>query len=293
MNERTNALKPQISSVPLNAIQVDQNQPRSDLKHLSESIEQTGLHSPLIVCKRPDGDFRLIDGHRRYQCFERIGLSPVPCLVYGELTEGQIESLRLVAHTTRKNWTPFEKAEVVGRMQRACGARTAGELADFANAPIASVTGSLLLLDAGIQRMAAFAEYGLSHTYCDELMRLRVDFCKVKEIQPTEMDEIVLRKVRCNAIGRAKDFRRLKGMFKTLPAHEDALHRFLTEPDMTVNELCVRAESSNLAVDLERAARSISERLRGGSGDSERGRAAIRRLQALCEDVLRREACRL
>ena len=290
MNETTGDLRFHMETLSLDRIQSDRERSRPEARgRLLDSIAQTGLHVPLTVCRLDGRTFRIVDGRRRYLCCAQIELSPIPCVVYGELTDGQYESLRLIINTTHKDWTPFERAESVGRMRRACGARTADELAGFANASTASIANALLLLDAGVQRRAAVSEYGLSQTYCDEFIRLRADFRKVKDIQPTEMDDIVLRKVQNNAIRRAKDLRRLKDLFKRHPAHEESLHRFLTDPDMTVDELCARAESSNLAVDLERAARSITGKLGSGSGCSERGRTAVRRLKTLCEEVLRRE----
>ena len=300
-------LAPRKMDLRLEKVQFDQNQPRKefhspisegqekeklfnrDLKHLLDSIEQSGLHSPLTVCESSNGNYQLIDGHRRYLCCEKLKFDEVPCLAYEKLNPGEIEYLRFTIQTNRKSWTPLERADSVGRIRRAYNIDTAKELSKFINASATAIGNSLLLFDAGLHGTAIIAKYGLGQTYCDEFIRLKPDFCKVKDIQPTEMGDIILRKVQNNVIKRAKDFRRIKKVFKRPHTHQEELHQFLTDPDMTVDELCERAETSGFILDLEKVAQSISRKLQNGEEFSEKKLTLIKSLNTLTGEVLKGE----
>ena len=52
-----------------------------DIENLSQSIEEHGVLSPLIVSKRDDGKYQLIAGERRLNAAKAIKLEKVPVII--------------------------------------------------------------------------------------------------------------------------------------------------------------------------------------------------------------------
>ncbi|MBM7633885.1 ParB/RepB/Spo0J family partition protein [Geomicrobium sediminis] len=53
-----------------------------DIETLVESIQLTGIVTPLIVEKAGEHDYILVDGHRRYEALQLLGITSVQCLIY-------------------------------------------------------------------------------------------------------------------------------------------------------------------------------------------------------------------
>ena len=75
-----------IHLIPVTQIIPNRFQPRqkfeeSDLKVLSESIQQNGILQPLLVRRMGDGTFELIAGERRYRAAMLAGIDSVPAIV--------------------------------------------------------------------------------------------------------------------------------------------------------------------------------------------------------------------
>ena len=257
-----------------------------DLADLLSSISQSGLHAPLVVNKTAHNIFDLIDGHRRYLCCEKLEFKEVGCLVYHNLSKGEVEYLRFNIQNIRKGWKPLEKADSIGRIQRAFKITSERELAELTNTSRTSVHNALAILDAGLQGYQSMSKYNMEQTYCDEYLSLRPHLRKVKSIQPTQMDDLLLGKVENKVIKKAKDFRRIKKVFRRANTHQDELYEFLMNPDMTVDELSERAEMTGFLYELEKASDKIKERLENGRGFSEKEFAQIRSLKELTDQVL-------
>lgn len=51
------------------------------MTQLMESIEQYGIMSPLIVMPTTEGVYRIVSGHRRKYCAEKLGYTQVPVII--------------------------------------------------------------------------------------------------------------------------------------------------------------------------------------------------------------------
>ena len=51
------------------------------MARLMESIERYGIMNPLIVMPTTEGFYRIISGHRRKYCAERLGYTQVPVII--------------------------------------------------------------------------------------------------------------------------------------------------------------------------------------------------------------------
>ena len=51
------------------------------MARLMESIERYGIMNPLIVMPTTEGFYRIISGHRRKYCAEKLGYTQVPVII--------------------------------------------------------------------------------------------------------------------------------------------------------------------------------------------------------------------
>ncbi|EZH67942.1 hypothetical protein DH09_08485 [Bacillaceae bacterium JMAK1] len=55
---------------------------QANIETLVESIQLTGIVTPLIVEKANEHDYILVDGHRRYEALQLLGITSVQCLIF-------------------------------------------------------------------------------------------------------------------------------------------------------------------------------------------------------------------
>ena len=91
-----NSLKP----YPKNAKRHDERQ----IQNVAESIRQFGFVQPIVI----DGENVVVIGHCRLEAAKRLGLETVPCLKVEELTQEQINTLRLVDNKTNESAWDFD-----------------------------------------------------------------------------------------------------------------------------------------------------------------------------------------
>lgn len=100
-----------IRKIPIEKIVPNLLQPRknfTDLKELTESIEEKGILEPLIV--RPKGGkFEIIAGERRYRAAKNAGLNEVPCVEY-DVPDNEALEISIVENIQRKDLNVYEKA---------------------------------------------------------------------------------------------------------------------------------------------------------------------------------------
>jgi len=103
---------PRIRMIPVNKIDPNPHQARSelgDLQELMASIKAKGILEPILV--RPKGDrFEIIAGERRYVAALNVGLSEVPCIEMNVNDQEALE-LALIENLQRKDLDVFEEAD--------------------------------------------------------------------------------------------------------------------------------------------------------------------------------------
>ena len=73
--------------------------PRKDfgeMDELSASVKEKGVIEPVVVKRLDNGDFELIAGERRLRAAKSAGLKKIPCQVYSEGSESDIEEIKLI-----------------------------------------------------------------------------------------------------------------------------------------------------------------------------------------------------
>jgi len=110
-------------TLALSAIQVAEGfNPRSDAEHaelarLADSIKTHGVIQPLLVTPAGGtGDYRLIDGERRYRACLEAAVTEVPVLVRDSDQATEALDVALVANMQRVELSPLEQANAFQRL---------------------------------------------------------------------------------------------------------------------------------------------------------------------------------
>lgn len=100
-----------IKVIPLELIDPNPLQPRSDLGDLSElvsSIKEKGVLEPILVRKKDDR-FEIISGERRFRASADAGLKEIPCIEV-DVSDNEALEIALIENLQRKDLTPFEES---------------------------------------------------------------------------------------------------------------------------------------------------------------------------------------
>ena len=76
----------------------------TQIKNVAESIKKYGWVQPLVI----DNDGTIVIGHCRALAAERLGIEEVPCVVVSDLTEEEINALRIVDNKTNESPWDFD-----------------------------------------------------------------------------------------------------------------------------------------------------------------------------------------
>lgn len=76
----------------------------TQIKNVAESIKKYGWVQPIVI----DGDGTIVIGHCRALAAEKLGIEEVPCVVVSDLTEDEINALRIVDNKTNESPWDFD-----------------------------------------------------------------------------------------------------------------------------------------------------------------------------------------
>lgn len=103
-----------ITEVSVDSVLPNPHQPRtefskSDLEELSASIKVHGVLQPIVVIKKPDGNFQLVAGERRLRASKLAGLKKIPAITRTFNEQEQLE-LAVIENIQRADLKPLEVA---------------------------------------------------------------------------------------------------------------------------------------------------------------------------------------
>ena len=76
----------------------------TQIKNVAESIKKYGWVQPIVI----DDDGTIVIGHCRALAAEKLGIEEVPCVVVSDLTEDEINALRIVDNKTNESPWDFD-----------------------------------------------------------------------------------------------------------------------------------------------------------------------------------------
>lgn len=137
------------TKLPIEDIVPNSNQPRihfneTELRELSESIQEHGVLQPLLVRKHGNG-YEIIAGERRYQASKLAGLEELPVIIK-EVNDEEMLALALIENLQRSDLNPVEEAKGYRQLIDASG-MTQEALSKAVSKSRSAITNSLRLLD--------------------------------------------------------------------------------------------------------------------------------------------------
>jgi ParB/RepB/Spo0J family partition protein len=122
-----------VQFVPVNRLAPNPTQPRREwdvekdeegktkIQRLAQSIKEQGLLSPLIVM-RQNGKFIIICGERRFRAIkDHTTMKEIPCIVRENLTESEIVETSVTENLQREDLTPMDEAKAFQLLMEKCG----------------------------------------------------------------------------------------------------------------------------------------------------------------------------
>jgi ParB family chromosome partitioning protein len=111
--------KGSVSTIPVNQIAVNPEQPRLDLNEaslgeLASSIKEKGLLQPILVRRKGAAGYQIIAGERRFRACRLAGLHQVPAIIK-EADDREALELALIENLQREDLNPIEVATVYDR----------------------------------------------------------------------------------------------------------------------------------------------------------------------------------
>ncbi|WP_373580764.1 ParB/RepB/Spo0J family partition protein [Collinsella aerofaciens] len=137
------------TKLPIEDIVPNPNQPRihfneTELRELSESIQEHGVLQPLLVRKHGNG-YEIIAGERRFQASKLAGLEELPVIIK-DVDDEQMLALALIENLQRSDLNPVEEAKGYRQLIDASG-MTQEALSKAVSKSRSAITNSLRLLD--------------------------------------------------------------------------------------------------------------------------------------------------
>lgn len=137
------------TKLPIEDIVPNPNQPRihfneTELRELSESIQEYGVLQPLLVRKHGNG-YEIIAGERRYQASKLAGLEELPVIIK-DVNDEEMLALALIENLQRSDLNPVEEAKGYRQLIDASG-MTQEALSKAVSKSRSAITNSLRLLD--------------------------------------------------------------------------------------------------------------------------------------------------
>lgn len=155
------------TKLPIEDIVPNPNQPRihfneTELRELSESIQEHGVLQPLLVRKHGNG-YEIIAGERRYQASKLAGLEELPVIIK-DVNDEEMLALALIENLQRSDLNPVEEAKGYRQLIDASG-MTQEALSKAVSKSRSAITNSLRLLDLPevVQQMIFEGELTAGH----------------------------------------------------------------------------------------------------------------------------------
>jgi ParB/RepB/Spo0J family partition protein len=247
-------------------IETDQHQPRKlfelrnggDHTRLSKSIQHYGIEDPIKVSEIEEGRYIIIDGHRRFTCAKELGFKTVPCRVYPKMNDGEFEARRYEMQNNRRNWRPIEKANAIHRIKTEYHYASSKEIADLIGISQPSLFHFDDLRNTRMDYLELMSAHNLKEYQRVGFLRVLPKLRKIKQFQVDDIVKILFQKISDNLLYREKDFTALRKIFSMATLHEEQIEQFLTNPKMSIAELCELAQLSGVSSQIKNLIQELS-----------------------------------
>ncbi|PZF72596.1 ParB/RepB/Spo0J family partition protein [Taibaiella soli] len=268
-NSLINSIKPhpfRFLELPLDAIEGDLNQPRKafglraggDHNRLLKSISTYGIEDPIKVCEIEEGRYRIMDGHRRFACAKELKFKKVPCRIYPKMKDGEFEARRYEMQNNRREWKPIEKANAIHRIRTEYNNASEKEVADLIGMRQTTLFHFTALRNMRMEYLELMSEHNLKEYQRISLMQLLPKLRKIKRFEVDDIVKILFKKINDNLLYKRSDFISLAKVFSIASLNEEELLKFLTEPQISVDELCEMTQLSGFSFQIRSLIKDLS-----------------------------------
>jgi len=252
----------------LDLIETDPNQPRKvfelrgggDHTRLLKSIQHYGIEEPIKVSEIAPERYIIMDGHRRFSCARELKFEKVPCRIYPKMNDGEFEARRYEMQNNRRGWRPIEKANAIHKIKSEYRNASQKEIADLIGIRQTTLFHFTELRDTRLEYISLMEKHNLKEYQQVGFTQLRPKLRKIKQFQVDDIIQILFQKISDNLLYKRSDFTALSKIFATASLYEEYIERFLTEPKMSVTELCELAQLSGMSVQIKNLIQELSKK---------------------------------
>ena len=148
-----------------------QNFDEGALLELAASIKEHGVLQPLVVRRRPGGQYEIVAGERRWRAAKKAGLKTIPCVV-SEIANEAVLAVALVENIQREDLNVIEEAESYRRLTEELGL-TQDEIAKAVGKDRTTITNTMRLLKLPREIQNLVVEKRMSMGHARALLSLR------------------------------------------------------------------------------------------------------------------------
>jgi ParB/RepB/Spo0J family partition protein len=250
----------------LDVIETDPNQPRKvfelrnggDHSRLLKSIQHYGLLEPINVSKIDAERYVVMDGHRRFACVKELGYKSVLCRIYPKMNDGEFEARRYEMQNNRRDWRPIEKANAIHRIKTEYHQASPKEIADLISISQLKLLHFEELRNTRMDYLELMSSHNLKEYQRVGFLRLKSKLRRIKQFQIDDIVKILFQKINDNLLYRDKDFTVLRKIFSMASLHEEQIEQFLTNPKMSVAELCELTQLSGVSMQIKNLIQELS-----------------------------------
>jgi len=191
------ALLDNINEIPVEEIEVNPFQPRSDfnqdaLEELAESIKTQGIIQPITVRRLSEKQYQLISGERRLQASKIAGLETIPAYIR-VANDQQMLEMALIENIQRENLNAIEIALSYQRLIAECELKQE-ELGDRVGKKRTTVNNYLRLLKLPPDIQAALKDGGITMGHARALINIENIDTQLQIFQKVLKEDLSVRK---------------------------------------------------------------------------------------------------
>ncbi len=193
-------------------------------------------------------------------------MDQLPCLIYQNLEDGDLEVRRFEMQIIRRSWKPMERANALDKMRRDLGVQSARELTEYIPMSASAIRNSLSLKEEHSHYSDLWSAHELNESFQVELNSLKRSLCKIGDTDVDEIIDNILQRIipgneHKGKIKNSKEIRILRTAFKEVSLYESIIADYLTDFDMTTAELKERMIHSGNTVAIEKITNWYTQKL--------------------------------
>jgi ParB family chromosome partitioning protein len=200
-----------LRTIPLDTIEPNPRQPREafdqpGLAELAQSLQTVGLLQPIIVRERPDGQYQIIAGERRFRAAQLAGFREIRAVVR-HTDDDQVLTEALVENIHRVDLNALEEAAAYQQLLDDF-AFTHEQLAARLGKSRSAITNTIRLLSLGVELQQQVASGALTPGHARALLAIE--------------DAAIQREVAARVIADGLSVRATERLIRTLVEQRDA-----------------------------------------------------------------------